>query len=467
MRFVAIPSFRRLRRVVALGALTGAALVGGAVAPIGVPAAHAALGAGGEFHPVTPARVFDSRVASSVPTGVRGFGAANAFEVQIAGATTITGAASGIPSSGVLAVMATITVAGANRDGYLTAYPSGTALPNVSAVNFKKSVDASNIALLRPGTNGKVAIDLETLGESATGANAHVLIDVLGWFSTSSATDRGARLVSLAPGRLLDTRSGIGAPVGPLAGGAEVRLPIRGADAANPTRVDYVPAGANVTGVILNITGTGPSADTFVSVQPQRFDGAFPSTSNLNLRRDETKANLVMVPVDADGSISIYNAYGNVHLIADVVGYFQTGVNDESRAGRVVPLSAPFRVFDTRGGSRPGKLGPGQEEPWDFTAFEQSVTLSGVSVGDVDSLLLNLTATDLSFPYSVPRSDTFLTVYPGGTALPGSSTLNLKPDQGSLANFTIATLSSGNQLNVYQDNGFVHYLADVAAVVLK
>ena len=460
-------SFRRVRRVLGVGAVAAAAIVGGALPPFGLPAAHAALGAGGEYHPVTPARVLDTRQPGSSPTGVRGFGASNAFTVQITGANTIAGVPSGVPASDVLGVVATITVAGTNRSGYLTAYPAGSALPNASNVNFLAGADASNLALLRPGANGQVTIDLETDGSApAAGGSAHVLIDVVGWFSTSSSVSRGSRLVSLAPGRVLDTRTGVGAALGPVGPGVDIALKIRGANATAPERAGYIPADPNVSGVILNITATGASADTFVSVQPDAFSG-FPSTSSVNSRAGQTKANLVMVPVGADGNIHLFNAYGNVHLLADVVGYYLNGVADESRAGRVVPISSPFRVIDTRGGARPGKLGSGQEEPWDFNAFEQTVTLAGVPVGDIDSLMMNFTAADLSFPYSVGRDETYLSVYPGGTALPGSSTVNLRPDQKAVPNFAVATLSGDNRLNVYQDNGFVHYIADVAAVVLK
>ncbi len=455
---------RRLRLLATAALLAAAATLGGALSPIGVPAAHAALGAGGEYHPVTPVRVLDTRSSGSSPTGARGFGAANAFEVQLSGAATITGGPSGVPADGVLAVVVSITVAGTNRSGYLTAYPSGTAQPDASNVNFLAGQDASNLALLRPGSNGKATIVLD--GASSAGGSSHVIIDIVGWFSSSTSPTRGARLISLAPGRILDTRSGVGSS-GTLGPGASITLPVRGADAVSPSRVDYVPNDPNVAGVILNVTATGPTASTFISLQPDPFS-SFPTTSSVNLLAGRTKANLVMVPIAADGSIRIFNESGNVHVIADVVGYFRNGVVDESTTGRIVPLTSPFRALDTRKGEfGAAKLGSGQEEPWDFASFVQSVKLDGVWVGDVDSLLLNFTAADLSFPYAVSRTDTFLTMYPGGTTLPGSSNLNLVPSQGAVPNFAVARLSAADTLNVYNDNGFVHYLADVAAVVLQ
>ena len=46
--------------------------------------------------------------------------------------------------------------------------------------------------------------------------------------------------------------------------------------------------------------------------------------SNLNFSKGQTTANLAVVPVGADGKISIYNgSSGSVQLIADIAGYFR------------------------------------------------------------------------------------------------------------------------------------------------
>ena len=455
---------RMLRMVVAGSALAGVATVGLGIAPFAVPSAYAALGAGGEYHPVLPTRVLDTRVAGSQATGAKGFGDANAFNVKVIGATGIGSPTVVIPNADVLAVVANISVTGADRSGYLTAYPSNIARPDASNVNFKAGESVPNLAILRPGTDGNVRIALN--GDTAgSGGSAHVLIDVVGWFSTSTSNDRGSRLISLVPGRVLDTRSGAGRS-GVLGEGQSFKLKIRGADAVGPARPGYIPNDPKVVGVVLNLTATGPTANTFVSVQPDDFVG-FPTTSSLNLTASQTKANLIMVPVGSDGSIRLFNEKGSVHLIADVVGYFRAGVNDETRAGRVVPLDRPFRAFDTRlAAYGAAKLGSGQEETWNFNAFIQSVKVGGVWVGEQDSLIMNLTATDLGFPYPVARSDSFITLHPSGTPLPDSSNLNFLPGQ-SVPNLSVSRLSADNKLLAYNDNGFVHYIGDVAAVVLE
>ena len=52
-------------------------------------------------------------------------------------------------------------------------------------------------------------------------------------------------------------------------------------------------------------------------------------------------ANLVFVPVGADGKVRIFNFHGNTQVVADVVGYLLKGQDPLTRAGRVVPLNPP------------------------------------------------------------------------------------------------------------------------------
>lgn len=113
------------------------------------------------------------------------------------------------------------------------------------------------------------------------------------------------------PVRMMDTRDGTGGVTGPVGPGAMVSLQVTG--------VNGVPA-AFVNAVILNVTVTGATASSFVTVCP---DGqARPATSNIDFTAGQTTANLVIVPVGADGKVDFYNNAGSVDIIADIVGYF-------------------------------------------------------------------------------------------------------------------------------------------------
>jgi hypothetical protein len=72
--------------------------------------------------------------------------------------------------------------------------------------------------------------------------------------------------------------------------------------------------------VVLNVTVTGPQRSGVVTA----FAGGAvkPLASNLNFVAGQTVPNLVVVPVGADGTVSLANgSAGTVQLVADVSGY--------------------------------------------------------------------------------------------------------------------------------------------------
>jgi len=136
--------------------------------------------------------------------------------------------------------------------------------------------------------------------------SAHVIFDVVGWFGSEAATSGGGRYNALAPARILDSRSGA-----PLGNAGTVVQAVTG--------VGGVPA-SGVSAVVLNVTVTGPTAPSFLTVYP---NGApRPIASNLNYVAGQTVPNLVIAKVGADGKVAIYNHAGSAHVIFDVVGWY-------------------------------------------------------------------------------------------------------------------------------------------------
>jgi hypothetical protein len=80
-----------------------------------------------------------------------------------------------------------------------------------------------------------------------------------------------------------------------------------------------VPA-SGVSAVVLNVTATAPTSTTWVTVWPSGQPR--PDASNLNVLAGQSRPNLVVARVGAGGRVSLYNAFGSTHLIADVVGWF-------------------------------------------------------------------------------------------------------------------------------------------------
>src|SRR5690606_32668394 len=104
------------------------------------------------------------------------------------------------------------------------------------------------------------------------------------------------------------------------------------------TGVGGVPS-SGVGAVVLNVTGTNPSAATFVAAYPA---GGERDGSNLNLLPAQTDSSLVIATVGDGGKVSLYNRFGAVDLIVDVAGWFPAGSD-------YAPLP-PTRVLDTRSG---------------------------------------------------------------------------------------------------------------------
>jgi hypothetical protein len=490
---------RRSSTLLALALLAGSALVVSTV-PGQVSAAPfvcTTLCAGGEYHAIPqPVRIFDSRVASSDnpagpindPGGSKAMGAAAAgtapYNVDLLGL----GAGYQHPwlvgtqvdaASDVLAVVANVTVVNPSQDGFLKAYAAGEAEPNASLLNFVAGRNVSNLGILRPNALGNLTIALRG---GATGGTADFVIDVFGWISTSSylvdaavaatpTTPFGGRLVTIDPARIADTRIAPGA----VGAASSLHVPIWGSTDINTGALVVPNDPAHITGVVLNVTGITPTASTYLSVLPNNPGLTAPSTSNVNMLPGAIKANLVIAPVNpSTGDIWIYNNSGNTDIAVDVVGYLQTASDETTRAGRVVPLTTPFRGFDTREalfGSAP--LGPGQAEDWSFAAFAASVNIGGVSVGNQAALIGNLTnaALDRANPKVAARS--FLTVYPspGGISTPPTvSNLNTVDATigGSLPvpNMAVVRYGASQVVRVYNHDGYADYLLDVSAVVL-
>ena len=447
------------------------------------------LGAGGEFHSLTPTRILDTRDRD---LDVKPFGrkptdnlsAGQPFDVPIAGL-------GGLPEfvdddkdgfdDNVLAVVVNITVIAPTQLGYLRAFPTGvTPEPATSVVNFLANANVPNTAVIRPGEGGKIGIRLVT--PQAPG-RADVAIDISGWISTSGYTagangGRGARLIPIPPIRAYDSElAKFGGST--LGARSQTKVPIRGAvDATKPGKP--IPDNAKVVGAVVNVTGVntfGRSVPTYISALPDRVKaGDKPSTSTVNLQVGQVRANLAILPVGTDGSINLFNLAGEIRLVVDVMGYLLDDEPVDTNSGRVVPLVAPFRAFDTRQkdfNAQP--LGPGRAEDWSFDSFVRDVNIDGEWVGPQSGLLGNLTATGLQRQFSYAPVASFLTVYPSPPELadgapPKISNINIV-EGDTVPNLALlrygGSVDDPHQLRFYNRAGYVDYLLDVYAVVLS
>lgn len=371
--------------------------------------AAATGGAGDAYTALPPTRILDTR-----QTG-QPLGAGASLDLTVVGGS--------VPATAT-AVALNVTVTGTTAGSYLTAYPAGESVPAVSNLNWPPGDTLPAMVIVPVGAAGQVAF------RNAQG-ETQLIVDLEGYFAPGSPDGPGS-YVPLSPARLCDTRPGAGyacsgGPVGP---GGTLNVQVTGAGG--------VPA-SGVSAVLLNVTATGATAASFLTVYPQ--GSARPTASNLNVAAGQTIANRVLVPVGPSGGVSVFNAAGDTEVIVDVSGYFSEGGAAPSLASLFTPVT-PVRLLDTRGTGR--TLGPGGVA---------TVTVSGEGgiAADADALVANVTSVD-------GTAGSYLTVYPGG-ARPASSDLNWRPGQIA-SNLTVAALSGAGALSVFNAAGRADVLID-------
>jgi len=261
-------------------------------------------GVDGLYTPVVPGRVLDTRDGTgSVPVGP--IGAGRTISVRMNGQA-------GVPLSGVAAVVLNVTVTGPTQPSYLTAYPTGTAQPNASNLNFVAGQTVPNRVIVKVGSNGTPG----WVSFFNAAGSTQVIADIGGWFSDASNPGAaGSRSVGVTPARVLDTRDGTGGYSAPLGAGQTIVATVAGTGGV-PAMNATVPPSA----VVLNVTATDTTGASYLTVWP---DGAArPNASDLNWIAGLTVPNLVVVKLGSDGKIQLYNPVGSTNVIIDVVGWY-------------------------------------------------------------------------------------------------------------------------------------------------
>ncbi len=360
------------------------------------------------YVPVDPVRLLDTR------SGQGAVGSGEVLDLQVVDGARVPAGATAV----VLNVTATAATA-TTTDVRVYPTPTGDDTPpTVSNLNLGAGTTVANLVTVKVGAGGRVRL------RNALGST-HLLADLAGYYSGSG---NGSSLVAGSPDRILDTR----ASGGPLRAGEVRRLQVVGTAG--------VPAGT--TAVVLNVTGAGATARTDVRVYPTRA-GAPPVVSNLNPAPGRTTAASVVVPVGADGSISLRNNAGRVDLVVDLLGRYAPGA-----AASVFAPVEPVRLLDTRATGVP--LGRGGVRDL-VVAGAGPVPAPGTAV------VLNVTAVGATAPSTDVR------VYPvlADGRVPGTSNLNANRGR-SVANAVLATVGRDGRIRLRNALGDVHLVVDLA-----
>ncbi len=395
----------------------------------------------------TPTRFLDTR--GPTKTGAP-LAAGSTTDVQITNR-------SGIPSTGVSAVVFNLTAVSTTSNGYFTTYPSGKARPTTSSINFPSGWTGANMVTLPVGADGKIKL-------YNYGGRAHAIVDVLGWYAKDDTVragrGMGSQFRSTADGdgvRLYDSRKD------PDNG----NLPFGSGEYLDLTDTWATPEeAATVRAYAVTITAT---AATSSGVFTAWAGGAVskPLASAVNYGKGITAPNMVVVPAghfdpakpqfwgpDQTGFRVANVGSGTVHMLVDLVGYY---VADDSAGLRFRPLTspnAPVRILDTRKAiGLSGAFGGNQRRTVDAT---------NVTSSDTAYLVGNTTGI-------TPTVSTYLTVFSGENPLPTVSNLNVSPGLvravSTYAPLAFTSVGSKLTFNIFNRSGSMNVLFDAAGTL--
>ncbi len=386
----------------------------GAIVANSAHSAYLLMPAAGQFVPVTPCRVADTR------TGPGPFGGP-----WLVGGTTRTFAipqsACGIPATAA-AYSINVTVVPHGPLQYLTVWPAGQTQPGVSTLNSMQGDVVANAALVAAGQSGGVSV-------YATDAT-DVILDIDGYFDST-----GNAFYPVQPCRVADTRGAAG-PLGApsLAAGTSRYLPVLSSGCGLP---------AAATAYSMNVTVVPHGLLEYLTIWPGGQPQPFVST--LNSFTGKVVANAAVVPSGGNGDTEVY-VTNPTDLVLDVNGYFAP---PGSSGGLTFYAISPCRLADTRQANGPfggPELTAGSTRSFTIPDSACSIPASAAAYA------MNVTV--------VPSGPLgFLTAWPAGSLQPNVSTLN-SWDGTVVANAAIVPAGTGGAVNVYV-NGATHVILDI------
>jgi hypothetical protein len=239
------------------------------------------------FGASTPSRLVDTR------TGLGGH--AGQILAGKSGTFTIAGLG-GVPAN-AKAVALNVTAIRPTGMGNLRVYPDGGTVPTASNINYVKGVDKAAFVIVNLPANGKIDVFTDS-------TPINVAIDVFGFLPSTSTVVTGA------PVRVLDTRTG----TSPLVPGNPLTIKIGGQSAGVP---------ADAKAVIISLTAAHvPGKNEVGNLSAYPGGAAQPATSNINyIGAGADVANMAIVPLAADGTISLATEGSPINVVIDVFGY--------------------------------------------------------------------------------------------------------------------------------------------------
>jgi hypothetical protein len=289
---------------------------------------------GSRYIPVTPERFVDTRDGRG---GVSG---------PVSGTATVTLPGS-VPADASTVVL-DVSAVSPRGPGYLRVAPAGTA-PTTTVLNFPAGHSVTG--LVQTTSDAQHRIDISTYGSASD-----LTVDLVGYYTTTAGV--GGHYVPVDATRVVDTRSGTGAPAGRMTTDLVFSLP------------GSVPSDA--VGVVLDVTAVDPVGDGYLRLAPT---GTTATTTAVNFEGGGSTTGLA-VTRSSSGKVTVSIAGSSSNLVVDLLGYYDGA---SSSGSGYVPVT-PTRFVDTRRGL--AASGPG--------AGPLAVTLPSSIPPDATAVLLDV-----------------------------------------------------------------------------
>ena len=284
----------------------------------------------GEYHPIPPIRVCDTRAGQEINAcnGLNdgkshAIGPNTAVKVTVAGqpawcSPTCTPT---IPTDGTeeFAIINLTAIAG-SVNTYLSVVPwtvSGCEFggskgpPPFSTVNVSAGKAQGNRVFVDLAINTN---PINICVYNAAG-KANFVIDDNGWFGGPTAAV-GEQFFATSPTRICDTRIGMGTPC---AGHELTPGGVLTVAAAGQLTIP-----SNAKAIVANLTAVAGSSFTFISAYPADAANR-PNVSDINVGAGQVLDNLTAITLSGGGSpgnFDLFNSLGNINAVVDVEGWF-------------------------------------------------------------------------------------------------------------------------------------------------
>ena len=206
-------------------------------------------------------------------------------------------ALAGVPSTGVSAVVLSVSVTAPAASGSLVTFPYGARRPGTVSLAFSRTHGASGLVVVAPGSHRRTSLF------NSSSALEHVAATVVGYYAAAGTPKETTAFVPVTPKRL-----------------ASVALKVKGSVAFAGGR--SIP-GVDVAGLVLAVTVSAPATSGALVVFP--YASKPPRSKSLAYAAGRSTTTLLIAKPGSRGRLQVTGRNtGPVRVWVDVVGYLKT-----------------------------------------------------------------------------------------------------------------------------------------------